>query len=125
MSLFTPNASSRPRAFAALAALGVLTAAVALASPAASAGEPWTSTDGMQTTVYYTWQDLATERGTRALYGRIVQAAEEECPGSDSLYLNVAAESRACQRKVIARAIGEIGSQRLAAIDAQAVARSG
>lgn len=117
----TPNASSRPRAVtaAAFAALGALAVAAVLASPRASASQP---ADGLQTSVYYTWHDLSTEKGTRALYQRIVRAAEEVCPGSDSMSLTTVAASRECERAAIARAIGQIGNSRLAAIDAQAVA---
>jgi UrcA family protein len=119
MSRFAVTASSRPRAFtAALTALGVLTAAAVFASPIASADDA----DGFQMNVYYTAHDLATEQGTRALYRRIVSAAEEVCPGSDSLYPDVVAKSKECQRAAIARAIGEVGSARLAAIDAQVTA---
>jgi UrcA family protein len=120
MSRFTPNASFRPRAFTAALALGVL-AAAALASPTvASANDA-----GFETNVYFTAHDLSTEQGTRALYRRIVGAAEEVCPGSDSLYPDVVNKSKECQRAAIARAIGQIGSARLAAVDAKAVARSG
>ncbi len=121
MSHFTPNASFRPRAFtAALAALGVF-AAAALASPTVASANG----GGFETNVYFTAQDLATEQGTRALYRRIVSAAEDVCPGSDSLYPNVVNKSKECQRAAIARAIGQIGSARLAAVDAKEVARSG
>jgi UrcA family protein len=122
MSRFNPNTSHRPRAFiAALAALGVLGAA-ALGSPAvASAADA----DGLQTNVYFTSYDLATAQGTRALYRRIVNAAREVCPGYDSPSLDVVNRSNECQRAAIAQAIGKIGSARLAAVDAQAVARRG
>lgn len=121
MSRFNPNASHRPRAFiAALAALGVFGAA-ALASPAVASADA----NGFETNVYFTAQQLSTEQGTRAVYRRIVRAAEEVCPGSDSLYPDVVNKSKECQRAAIARAIGMIGSARLAAVDAQAVARRG
>ena len=122
MSRFNPNASNRPRAFiAALAALGVLGAA-ALGSPAVASAD---DAGGFQTNVYFNAHDLSSEQGTRALYRRIVDAAQEVCPGYDSLYPNVVNRSKECQRAAIARAIGQIGSARLAAVDAQAVARSG
>jgi UrcA family protein len=122
MSSFTPNASHRPRAFiAALAALGVLGAA-ALGSPAVASAD---DAGGFQTNVYFDAHDLATAQGTRALYRRIVDAAQQVCPGYDSLYPNVVAKSKECQRAAIARAIGQIGSTRLAAVDAQEVARRG
>jgi UrcA family protein len=122
MSRFTPNANHRPRAFiAALAALGVLGAA-ALASPrVASAND----VGGFQTNVYFSARDLSSEQGTRALYRRIVSAAQEVCPGYDSIHPDVVNKSKECQRAAIARAIGQIGSARLAAVDAQTVARRG
>ncbi|MFZ0497769.1 MAG: UrcA family protein [Steroidobacteraceae bacterium] len=125
MNRFTPNASSRPRAFtAALTALGVLAAGTLLASPSvASAHAP--SANGLQMNVYYSARDLATEQGTRALYRRIVGAAQEVCPGSDSLYPDVVNRSKECLQTAIARAVGQIGSPQLAAINAQAVARRG
>jgi UrcA family protein len=121
MSRFTPNASHRPRVFiAALAALGVFGAAALGSSAVASADDA-----GYETNVYFTAQDLSTEQGTRALYRRIVRAAEDVCPGSDSLSPELVNKSKECQREAIARAIGQIGSARLAAVDAQAVARRG
>ncbi|HEY6516405.1 MAG TPA: UrcA family protein [Steroidobacteraceae bacterium] len=124
MSRFTTNVSCRPRALgAALTALGILTAAVALVSPAvASAGE---QADGLQTNVFYTQSDLATAKGSRALYRRLQNAAAEVCPVSGSLFADTAAASKECQQRAIARAIGQIGSARLAAIQAQAVAKRG
>jgi UrcA family protein len=122
MSRFSDNASSGPRAFT--AGLGVLTIAALLASPTrASANGPLD--DGLQTKVNYSRQDLATARGARALYRRIARAAEDVCPGYDSRALDPMAASEECQREAIARAIGQIGSSRLSAINAQAVARHG
>lgn len=116
MSRSAPSVSLRPRTLA-LAALGVLTTAALLAPPTASAAQPLA--DGMQTNVYYSWRDLATEKGTRALYQRLVSAAREVCPGYDSRWPDQIAASKECQREAIARAIGSIGNARLAAIDAQ------
>jgi UrcA family protein len=122
MSRFNPNANHRPRAFiAALAALGVLGTAALTSSAVASAEDG----DGFQTNVYYNAYDLTTAQGTRALYRRIVHAAAEVCPGSDSLSTDVANRSKDCQRTAIARAVAQIGSTQLAALDAKAVARRG
>jgi UrcA family protein len=119
MSRLAQSVTARPRALtAAFAALGVLTMATLVASPSvASASQP--AAGGLQTNVYYTLRDLATEQGTRALYRRIASAAEAVCPGSDSLSPSVSAASQACQRQAIAHAIGQIGNAHLAAIDAQ------
>lgn len=120
MSRFAPSVSPRPRTFAALAALGVLTTAALLAAPTiASASQP--AATGLQTNVYYDLRDLSTERGTRAVYRRIVAAAQEVCPGYDSLNPSAVAASQECQRRAVARAVGEIGNARLAAIDAREV----
>lgn len=124
MSRPAASASSRPRAFAALAACGALTAAALLASPAvASAGQP--DADVPQTTLYYSVHDLATDQGTRALYRRIESAARKVCPAYDSQDLEGFAASRDCQRQAVARAIHQIGNGRLAAVHRHAVARHG
>jgi UrcA family protein len=123
MSRFALPASSRPH-FAALAAFAVLATAAVLASPTvASAAEP--SAGGLQTNVYYDLQQLSTERGTREVYGRIVRAAQDVCPGYDSSQAEVVATSNECQRQAIARAIAQIGSARLAALDARVGAWEG
>lgn len=120
MSRLAQSVTARPRALTAVvAALGILATATLLASPSvASASQP--SADGLQTNVYYDLRDLSTERGTSALYRRIASAAQEVCPGYDSLSPSVVAASQACQRQAIARAIGQIGNARLVAIDARA-----
>jgi len=126
MSRFAPSVSSRPRALTAtLTALGVLAMATVLGSPTVASADQaaveQALADGLQTNVYYTSRDLSTEQGTRALYRRIVRAAREVCPGDDSRWPREVAASNQCQRQAIARAIGKIGSARLAAIDARAV----
>jgi UrcA family protein len=124
MSRFTLPRRSRPHTFTALAALGVLTTAAWLAAPAvASAGQP--AADGLQTNVYYDSRDLSTERGIRALYRRIESAAQDVCPGYDSLDGDAVAASKACQRNAVARAVGQIGNARLAAINAHALRLAG
>ncbi len=122
MSRFAPL-FRLPRPLA-LAALGVLSVTAGLSAPTvASAAQP--AADGLQTNVYYDWSDLSTERGTRALYRRIVSAAQEVCPGYDSSHEDVVAASEECQRQAIARAIGQIGNARLAALDAHAAGSHG
>lgn len=123
MSRFVQSVRRRPHALAALAALGALTTSLLSAPTVASAGQP-AADDGLQTNVYYDLRDLSTEKGTRALYRRIVDAAQAVCPGNDSRWPEVAAASQECQRKAIARAIGQIGNARLAAIDAKMSAMS-
>jgi len=114
MSRFAPNVSSRPRALAALAAVGALTTAALLALPSvASAAQPSARTPP-QTTVEYSFSELATDAGTRAVYARIKRAAEAVCPSYDAMDLEMADVSQACQRQAVARAIARIGNDRLA-----------
>lgn len=109
---------NRQPTIAALIAMGVITAAASLASSTvAAAGEP--SGDRLQTRVYYDRRDLSSERGIRSIYRRIVNAAEEVCPGSDSHNLDEVAASKECERRAIARALGQIGNRRLAALGTQ------
>ncbi len=120
MSRFASHAAFRSRALA----VGTLVTAASLASPAiAAAGE---SADAApQTIVYYSFRDLASDEGARALYQRIVSAARTVCPGYDSRNLTDFAASRECQRHAIADAIRQVGSARLAAVYSQKLARRG
>lgn len=122
MNRFAPSVSFRPRALVAFAAIGLTTAL--LASPAvASAAQP--AVDVLQTTVAYSYRDLATDQATRALYVRITSAAKSVCPGYDSRDLAAVAHSRECQRQAVARAIYQIGNGRLAAVYTHATGRRG
>ena len=124
MNRFAPNVRSRPRALATLCALSTLATAALLASPAVvSAAEPAAAAPA--TTVYYNFSDLATDQGTRALYQRIARAAQAVCPSSDALDLETWSISRECQQQAVARAIGQIHNDRLAAVYARAHARRG
>jgi UrcA family protein len=123
MSRFAPHASSRPRALAALAALGAITAALLAQTSVASAAQP--SSGAPRVSVYYSFNDLATEEGTRALYHRIARAAQSVCPSYDALDLQAWSASRECQRQAVSRAVKQIGNARLAAVYARAHARRG
>jgi UrcA family protein len=123
MSRLHPQMIRRPRILATLATLGALGAfmtAATLAAPsvASAARAP-------QMTVYYNQLDLSTDPGTRALYRRIVNAAETVCPSENSLILSEVAASKTCQQEAIARAVARIGSARLAALQARSLARHG
>src|SRR5512146_178932 len=123
MSRFASHAPSRPRTLAALA-LGAIGTAALLGSPAlAAAAQP--AAAAPQTTVHYSFRDLSTEQGTRALFERIVSAARTVCPEYDSRDLGAFAYSRECQRQAVARAVREIGNARLAAVYTHALARHG
>ena len=123
MTRFTSRISPRPTLTALAAVIGLATAAL-LASPTiATAAEPTAAAP--QVTLYYSLRDLTSERGTRALYARIVTAAQSVCPGWDSLDLDAVTASRQCQRQAVARAVGQIGDARLASVQARALARRG
>jgi len=123
MSRFASHVSSRVPALTALAA-GALATAALLVSPAiATAAQP--SVDVLQTTVYYSYSDLNSDRGTRALYQRIASAAREVCPGYNSPDLAAVADSRLCQQEAVARAVRQVGSAHLAAVYSQKLPRRG
>jgi UrcA family protein len=125
MSRFAPFVSPRPRAFAGLTALGALAMTALLAQPnIATAAQP-AAAAAPQTTVSYSFGDLATDQGTRALYQRILSAARTVCPAYDSRDLEAAAYSWECQRQAVARAIRQIGDPRLAAVYSHKLARRG
>lgn len=124
MSRFTSRVvANRSRALTSLAALGVLTTATLLAPTLASAGQP--AADVPQTAVNYSFSDLASDQGTRALYQRIRRAAQAVCPGYDPRDLTAFAANRECEQQAIARAVRQIGNDRLAAVHMKALARKG
>jgi UrcA family protein len=96
--------------------MSALTAAAVLALPSvASAAQPRADAPP-QTTVQYTFSELATDAGTRAVYARIKRAAAAVCPSYDPLDLDMAAVSKECQQQAMARAVSQIGDARLAAV---------
>ena len=60
--------------------------------------------------------NLATERGTQALYGRIVSAAHKVCAARDIRILAEVAAARACAAQAIAQAVRDVNNPRLAAV---------
>lgn len=123
MSRLTSRIANRSRALTALAAMGVVATATLLAPAIASAAQP--AADAPRTTVTYSYGDLASDQGTRALYERIKRAARSVCPTYDPLDLDAYSANRECQRQAIANAVRHIGSQRLAALYMQTTARKG
>ncbi len=93
-----------------LASGALLTVALLLAPTRAFASQP------SVTPVYYTANDLATDRGIRALYSRIAEAAKMVCPEADPRKLWQLSQSKACQRQAIARAVTKIANPRLTAL---------
>ena len=125
MSRFASYVGFRPPALTAVAAAALATAAL-LGSPAtASAAQPAATAAAPETTIYYSFRDLSTDRATHALYDRIVSAARSVCPGYDSRDLTDYSNSRQCQRQAVAHAIEQIGSARLAAVYTHTLPRRG
>jgi len=66
--------------------------------------------------VKYNPQALDTDKGAKAVYRRLVMAAEEVCPQSPSGSLMVNGAVEQCREQAVARAVREINNPRLAAI---------
>ncbi|HEX5462420.1 MAG TPA: UrcA family protein [Steroidobacteraceae bacterium] len=123
MSRFTSRVANRSRAFTALAALGAITTATLLAPAIASAAQP--AGGVWHTTVSYSYSELASDQGTKALYRRIKKAAQLVCPMYDARDLAAYSESRECQKAAVAKAVHQIGNARLAALHTRTVTRTG
>jgi UrcA family protein len=96
--------------------VSALAAAAVLALPSvASAGQPPADAPP-QALVQYSFTELATDVGTRAVYARIKRAAAAVCPAYFPLDLDMEAASKECQEKAMARAVSQIGDARLAAV---------
>jgi UrcA family protein len=75
-------------------------------------------------TVRYSPQSLGTDDGARALYRRLVTAAEAVCPASTSDRPFVSRAVQHCRDEAVARAVDSINNPRLAAVHATS-AKSG
>jgi UrcA family protein len=67
-------------------------------------------------TVKYADLDLNTTHGAELLYAGIASAAQQVCPGSDSIQLNRHMAALQCEDVVIAHSVAQISSPRLAAV---------
>jgi UrcA family protein len=70
-------------------------------------------------TVRFADLDLNTAQGASALYTRIRHAAEEVCPGAESLSVPLRMAALSCRNKVVAHAVASVGSPQLAAVYAE------
>jgi UrcA family protein len=108
----TSRLSGTRKLLRAAASAGViLIGAVATAAYAAAPGDAAPSVR-----VSYHDLNLATDRGTAELYGRIVSAAHKVCQVSDIRNLAEVAAASACREQAIARAVRDVGNPRLAAV---------
>jgi UrcA family protein len=90
---------------------------LACLAAAAEAGALTAALDTPSMTVQYSSDALATESGTRALYSRLAQAAEQVCPNPSNTRL-VSEMVVKCRQEALAGAINKVHSQRLAALHA-------
>jgi UrcA family protein len=95
---------------------------VGLAAAGAAAASP-TNDDVPALSVRYHADMLATDSGARALYHRLVKAAEIVCPNDDSRLISW--RTRECRQQALTAAVGKIHNQRLAAVHATATSKSG
>jgi UrcA family protein len=91
---------------------------------AATAGALNAALDAPAIVVHYNNDALATDSGTRALYRRLAQAAEQVCPSPSDTRL-VSAVVQKCRQEALTAAVNNIHSQRLAALHAARMTKSG
>jgi UrcA family protein len=91
---------------------------------ASTAGAATAEIDVPSLVVHYSSDALATDSGTRALYYRLARAAEEVCPTVSNTRL-VSEAVLKCRQEALTDAIGKIHSQRLAALHAARMTKSG
>ena len=91
---------------------------------AATAGGLNAALDTPSMVVQYDSDALATDSGTRALYRRLAQAAEDVCPNPSNTRL-VSAVVAQCRQEALTAAVSKIHSQRLAALHASRMTKSG
>jgi UrcA family protein len=91
---------------------------------AGTAGALTAALDTPSMVVQYSSDALATDSGTRALYRQLAQAAERVCPNpSDTRLIKPAVLQ--CRQEALNAAVSKIHSQRLAALHASRMTKSG
>jgi len=91
---------------------------------AGTAGALTAALDAPSIVVHYRSDALATDSGTRGLYSRLAQAAEEVCPSPSNTRL-VSEVVLKCRQEALTAAVSKIHSQRLAALHASRMTKSG
>lgn len=112
MTTATLRIGERLRAGTTLAALAACLAVGGLASTARAE----TIGAAPSVTVRYDDLNLASDRGTHELYGRIESAAREVCGAPDIRDLGAMAAAKSCRASAIAKAVHEVNSSKLAAL---------
>ncbi len=106
-----------------IGALGCATAGAATTTSAAAAVTT-PAADALSVTVRYGDLDLASAAGTRALYRRLVVAAQQVCPDSGRRELAVMRFEQTCRNQAIVNAARQIHSPQLAALVASYIKAS-
>jgi UrcA family protein len=91
---------------------------------AGTAGALTAALDAPSLVVQYSGDALASDTGTRALYRRLSQAAEQVCPNPSSTRL-VSEVVLKCRQEALSAAVSKIHNQRLAALHAARMTKSG
>lgn len=113
MTSATLNPGGRLRTAMALTILATCTAIGAVGNArAANAETP-------ELTVHYSDLNLSTEKGSLALYGRIVAAAYKVCVADDIRDLRAVAAARVCREQAVAKAVRDVNSPMLASVYAE------
>lgn len=106
-----PEASAQPKFTLLLVLCGLIGASCAGAAAAATPDDPLPGI-----AVKYDPQSLTTDMGAKAVYQRLVKAAEAVCPDPFTGSRLVSNATEQCRQRAIARAVRQINSPRLAAL---------
>lgn len=102
----------------------LLLGGVAGLAAAGTAAAATAQIDALSMVVHYSSDALATDSGTRALYRRLAQAADEVCPSASNTRL-VSEPVLKCRQEALSAAVSKIHNQRLAALHASRMTKSG
>ena len=92
---------------------------------AGTAGASTARIDAPSMVVQYSAAALATDSGTRALYRRLALAAEQVCPLQTTNMHFLSEVVLKCRQEALTAAVGKIHNQRLAALHASRMTKSG
>lgn len=95
--------------------LSLMAATCTLATGIATAATPTSGDLEPSMVVRYTELDLTTQHGAKALYSRIVNAAESVCPAVDMNNLSAKDKRQVCVQRAVNAAVSSVSSPMLAA----------
>ncbi|MEO7208414.1 MAG: UrcA family protein [Steroidobacteraceae bacterium] len=107
-----------------LATTMLLLGGLAGLAAAGTAGAATAQIDAPAVVVQYSGDALVTDSGTRALYRRLAQAAAQVCPALSNTHL-VSEVVLKCRQDALTTAVKRIHNQRLAALHASRMTKSG